>query len=254
VGKDGEVQEVSAEVVILYGAFTALVLLPFLPGAIELRRPRDDEALSISQDNAREPRHFGKALRRMLARFMTADEALPATREIQLRRPERLEIVSELAVPDGARRAGILVSKGPTVIGRSARVQECYAMGRAVLQEEATVRGLASDAQVTMGKRCVVERWVDAEGGISVGRDCDLGVSVSSGGRLIVGKGCSFRRLWGLPVVTEHGQDEPDEARREDSTLPDGVVWSRASLVLPPDLELDGDLVVTVTSTSVREP
>ena len=54
---------------------------------------------------------------------------------------------------------------------------------------------------VRLGRGTCVQRWVDSLGSLSVGEDCNLGVSASCSHELWVGSGCSFKRLYAFPIM-----------------------------------------------------
>jgi len=236
------------ETLILGGAFLGLLLLPFLPGMIELKRPRDDEPLPVVHDNAKDPRFFAKAFKRMLVPLLDQANELPAVVEIQLRRRERLEIHDELLVPSKERRRGIMAAKSNAVIEPSAGLDEVYSAGDVTMEDGVHVRALACEGTLLVAQDCKVGRWIDAEKAATIGRNCDLGVSASSGGRLKLDAGCTFQRLWGLPVTTCPAVIEPDaitpDVRAAEAGLQDSVVWGRGWLSIPSGMTVSRDIVV----------
>ncbi len=236
------------ETLILGGAFLGLLLLPFLPGVIEMKRPRDDEPLPVVHDNAKDPRFFAAAFKRMLVPLLDQANELPTIVEIQLRRRERLEIHDELRVPSKERRRGILAAKADAVIEPAAEVDEVYAAKNARIEREARVRALACEGSLLVEQGCKVGRWIDAEESATIGKDCDLGVSASSGGRLKLDSGCTFQRLWGLPVTTSPTLVEDESltptARAAEAGLQDSVVWGRDWLSIPSGMTVSRDIVV----------
>ncbi|MGH2827065.1 MAG: hypothetical protein ACRDKF_08855 [Actinomycetota bacterium] len=236
------------ETLILGGAFLSLLLLPFLPGVIEMKRPRDDEPLPVVHDNAKDPRFFATAFKRMLIPLLDEANDLPAIVEIQLRRRERLEIHDELLVPSKERRRGILAAKSHAVVEPAAELDEVYAAGNARLESGARVRALACEGSLLVEQGCKIGRWIDAEEAATIGKDCDLGVSASSGGRLTLEAGCTFQRLWGLPIATSPAVIEDDAVtpitRAAEAGLPDSVVWGREWLSIPSGMTVSRDIVV----------
>ncbi|MGH2792136.1 MAG: bactofilin family protein [Actinomycetota bacterium] len=236
------------ETLILGGAFLGLLLLPFLPGVIELKRPRDDEPLPVVHDNAKDPRFFATAFKRMLVPLLDQTNELPAVVEIQLRRRERLEIHDELLVPSKERRRGIMAAKSNAVIEQAAELDEVYAAKNVRIESGSRVRALACEGKLLVEQGCKIGRWIDAEKAATIGRNCDLGVSASSGGRLRLDVGCTFQRLWGLPITTSPAVIEHDAVRplaqAADAGLQDSVVWGRGWLSIPSGMTVSRDIVV----------
>jgi predicted acyltransferase (DUF342 family) len=233
------------EIFFLVGAFAGLIALPFVPGIVEIRRPRDSTALSVVQDNTKEPRHFGMSLRERLQPFIAEVDELPSYREIQLRNRESLEVHENLQIPESGHTSSLLVARNRLEVGMGATISEAYGMGDVVVGSKARIRGLAVDGALTLGSDCKVERWIDAEGKIKAGEQCDLGVSASSSLSLSVAEGSKFQRLWGMPVTTStsHSLDSPDSPYNEPSAA-DSLVWGRDLMSLPPKTRLSSGLVV----------
>lgn len=60
---------------------------------------------------------------------------------------------------------------------------------------------------MSVSEKVQIQRWLAADKNIDISSDCILGISVSSGNVLFVGRNCNFRRLYGMPVVTGHDYD-----------------------------------------------
>jgi len=218
-----------------------LAVMPFVPGALELARPRDDQRLEIEQGYVRDPRFFGRSFRHKLAPAIAhAGSALPYRSSIQLHRPERFEVRRDLFVPAGGSIGGVVVALGDADVGRGAKVGDCYATGGVTVTDRATLRALACDGFATLGQDVRIGRWIDAAQDILVGERCDLGQSLSAGGNVRLREHCTFRRLWGRPIETE----APHAAAPITPTIEDVVVFGAKGLSLPRNTVLDQDLVV----------
>jgi predicted acyltransferase (DUF342 family) len=244
VGQNGEVLNV-IEIALLVGAFSALIALPFLPGVVEVVRPRDSAALQVVQENTKEPRHFGMSLRASLKPHLTQIHEVPAFLEIKLRRNERLEVHDEFRLQRNTRFSPLLIAREHLEVGSDASLREAYCMGDAVVQDGVHLRGLAVDGTLTLGENCKVDRWVDAEGAVEVAENCNLGVSVSSGRSLKASGGCTFQRLWGMPVVATTTSFPPEPPTAFDgASASDSLVWGRNVLSLPPRSIMNSPLVI----------
>jgi hypothetical protein len=155
------------------------------------------------------------------------------------------EVLAELRLPAGAKAPPLLRVLGEAEVGERARLRDLYVQGNARLGPGVRVRALAADGDLALGPGCVVEDWIDTEATAWVGPRCDLGRSASAAKELHVSDGCTFRRLWGLPVtVAGPAAAASAPAVRPDMTIEDFVLWAGRRLTLPPGLVLERDLVV----------
>jgi predicted acyltransferase (DUF342 family) len=265
LGEDAEVPRVT-DVAVLVALAALLFALPFLPGLVELRRPRDNSPLEIDRRFTRNPRYFGEAFRAKLSPFLLdLGSERPCTMRIELRRPERLVVHDTLFLADGAKETSIMVALSDAELGRGSRMADTWVRGDAALGAGARVRALACDGRVVLGNDCVIDRWIDAEELLVVGRGCSLGVSASCGGELRLGPRCTFARLWGNPIAFVEPDsapldvsggaapihiDEPSRRRERDPAMPrtgialeDAVLWTSERLSLPRGSRLERDVV-----------
>jgi hypothetical protein len=219
-------------------AFLGLLTLPLVPGLLELLRPRDDKPTELDLLATVDPREAGTRLRRALV----GAEAAGASRA----GPPVAEVRAELRLPAGAKAPPLLRVTGEAEVGERARLRDLYVHGNARLGPGVRVRALAADGDLALGPGCVVEDWIDTEATAWVGQRCDLGRSASAAKGLHVGEGCTFRRLWGLPVTVDAPTHTAGSAPavRGDVTIEDFVLWVGRRLTLPPGLVLERDLVV----------
>lgn len=172
--------------------FALMFGLPLLLAAAYCRL-RKSKVLHIRQDYVRDPRYFGNSFRRMV------QEALPADAEgvLHLSRPEQCvfpEDAGALAEPavDGL----VLALKGefrpekPHVYHK-----EIYCAQDASLPAGSRFRALCGH-RIALARDCQCLRWVDGSGAVTVGEDCDLGLSASSGKLLTLGCRTGFQRLY----------------------------------------------------------
>ncbi len=209
-------------------AFLGVATLPLLPALRELRRPRDDQPLSIDLASVRDPRQAGREIRAALG-TLTGDgrDAIAAD--------------SDLLLDNG--RSVVTVTCGGVLDVAEARVSRAYARGNARIGRHASLGAIATDGWLMLADGAAVQAAADAEEGIMAGERCSLGMSAACGGVLELALGSSFRRLWGHPIVAvgkvEH---EPEEA--DPPTIEDVVVWGKRRLSLPTGYVADRDIVV----------
>lgn len=224
----------------LLGLLFLLVLLgvlPLLGGMIESRRPRDDQPLSIQTDFLEEPRRIGLEFRKKL------DLSLAGTKPERLH-CEILDSLLELHLPARTHKSGLLVAFGNVKIGPDSQIAEAYVRGNVRFEKNVRVKALACDGEVVLAPGCRVEHWLDAEGDIWGGEYCKLGLSASSTRMLYLNLGCSFKRLWGLPISTAAFVYSMEDTQDKGMlTIQDAVVWGHQSLSLPPNFTLERDVV-----------
>jgi predicted acyltransferase (DUF342 family) len=191
-------------------ACALLLVLPFLPGLRELRKPRDAAPLGIDMERTKDPGFFGNSFRALLSRARADAGDGYGVRALNLSHVEDAEIVPALAVPAGGRMERLAVVDGEFSAGRGAHLEkEIFAAGRAAVGDGVSLRALACETELELGRDVQVLRWIDARGDIRTGRDCDLGLSAFAAGRLALGAGCRFRRLFGRPIQTEGADPAP---------------------------------------------
>jgi cytoskeletal protein CcmA (bactofilin family) len=243
---------VNIEGLFLIALFLALLALPLVPGIRELVRPRDDRPLEIDVDATLDPRQPGRSFREALAPFRArAGSEVPFRAPMDLEQPsgDAYEVHRDLLLPPGGHGPALTIVLGKADVGERARLGELYIQDTGRLAAGVRVRAVATDADLQLGPACVVEQWLDVEGMADVGAGSKLGHQASAAGRLRLGAGCSFRRLWGLPVSTAAGGPVPegtDSPPPDESgtKLDDVVLWVGRQLTMPRGLTLDRDLVV----------
>ncbi|MBN2320800.1 MAG: hypothetical protein JXR49_17100 [Acidobacteria bacterium] len=181
----------------------ALFALPFLPGIVEWIRKRDAEPLFIPMEYIRNPRYFGNSFRRILKDANADSESSPGIRTLTLSKEEKVEITrsvhfgENLAIDHLVYTRGDLTSDGHVFFNK-----ELYVTGNVAIGCYNVIQAIAGDGDITLAEGTKCRRWLDAEGTIRTGRNCRLGMSVSSGDKIFLGKNCLFHRLFGMPIVT----------------------------------------------------
>ncbi len=230
--------------------FALLVLLPFVPGALQQAINADDGSLAVDGAYVREPRFLGRSMR-ALARA-AFDTVAPDGRIPFLgRRGEFARVVESFEVGAGAGVDDAVLARRSFRARSDASVSDVYARGRVVLGEGASARTLAADDGAELGAHARVERWLDVEGACTTGAFCVLGRSASASGVLLVGEGSSFERLFGRPVVAggalidlsgDDGVPEPPTALRERLSVETLTIGANETIAN--DIVANGDVVV----------
>ncbi len=183
--------------------FIILLLVPFLMGVIELYKPQDSSPLFIEMDRSKDPRYLGKSFRYILENAIQYEDISPGMKEVKLSKKETLEITGTKKIHAGEEGRHVYYVRGDFVSSPKTQfVKEIYVTGNAAIGSESMLRALACAGKVFIAERANIIRWVDAEQDIDICRGGNLGISVSSGGKLRVSGQCKFKRLYGSPIVT----------------------------------------------------
>jgi predicted acyltransferase (DUF342 family) len=226
-----------------------LFLLPFLPGVIELIRKEDAKPLFVSMDYIRNPRYFGKSFKRLIHRATAGFTMSPGMREVQLSKPERVELAHSFKISGNREISHMLYVIGTLVSDSNVQFnKEVYTTDNTIIGPNNIVQALAGDVDVTVSEGVEFRRWLDAEGDIDIGANCNLGISASSGNKLSLGENCIFRRLFAMPIVTGHNDVTVDHSSEwsapSDELLPSGLsfIHKNDSLV-PPGTTINNNVV-----------
>jgi cytoskeletal protein CcmA (bactofilin family) len=228
-------------------AFLSLLVLPFLPGIIELRKSHDSRALPINMEYSRDPRYFGRSFKGLLKRALQTKGLDEGKQQITLSKKETVEILPRTKIPAGNCIDHLMVVHGNFVSLEKVRLnKEIYVEGKASIGERNTLRALASEGKVSLAFKTRVIRWVDAEGVFTADHSCDLGWSISSGSRIKIGADCRFRRLFGMPIQTWH-ENPVKESSDVDQGYEDigdsAIISDRDWTVIPPSTKIDKTLI-----------
>ena len=248
--------------------FIILLLLPFLPGILELIRKKDAEPLFIKMDYIRNPRYFGKSFKMLLHRATAGFTLCPGMRDVRLSKDEKVEIAHSLNISANKETDHMLYIMGNLVTDSDAQfTKEVYVTGDAVIGPNNIFQALAGDGDITIAEGVQVQRWLDAEGDIDVGQNCRLGISVSSGSMLSLSKDCVFRRVNGMPIITGRNRitsinspaepslsielltSRPSFIRRKDNSIPPGTII-KDNIVFLQDIKIGCNSIIKATIKS----
>lgn len=211
MGQNREVSKQDKDMMIMifvFIAFFILLLLPFIPGVVELRRPRDAGPLFIDMEYTKDPRYFGKSFRGIMKKLARSDMDVGIS-NVSLSRREVIQVAHTQRVNTGKQFNHLLCVVGDLVTAERVYFRkEIYVTGNATIGANNMVRAIASDGKVFLDSKTKVLRWIDAEESIEVRESCDLGINISCGGEVRIASDCKFKRLYGFPVITCATGDE----------------------------------------------
>ncbi len=186
-------------------------LLPFLPGIKELFLQRDVVPLSIRSDYVKNPRYFAESFKQKIQQGLSGDGERIGLRQMKLSKQEMVDAVETMhMVDDTAVPHVCYVRKELSTGNRVSFDKEVFVQEKVKLGAHNRLRALACEGDISLGFGTRVERWVDASGGIEAEGSCNLGTSASCSRELCVAPACSFKRLYGFPVVSGSGADRAE--------------------------------------------
>ncbi len=247
--------------VILLVAFAGLLVLPFVPGLVEIRRPRDRYPLLVDLAYAKDPRYLGRRLRELLRGGLESEAGdLAGTHDIQMSKPDRVEVTGPLALAPDSVCETVMYVQGDLDAGAASRLRDdAYVLGSAVLRANCDVRTLACDGEIRLGAGTRVRRWLDGDHDIWAAERCDLGAYCATAGALHLADGVRFTRLFGEPILTHGARPRPPVALPPDlpplprperprneltASIDEALAWHAGDLTLAPDSRQEGDAVV----------
>jgi NDP-sugar pyrophosphorylase family protein len=190
-----------AVLILVVVGFLLMLILPLLPGLLELRTPTDDDPPMIRLEYTKDPRYFGRSFRSIVARTVPMDQPLGECTVEMSRSEEVVRIANAVEISAGEEVEQTLYVADSLRVHDSAILRrEVYSRGSVDLGEHCTVRAVAADGILNAASGLKVVRWLDSEREINLASHSDLGMSVSCEGMLRLGFGSSFRRLFGRPV------------------------------------------------------
>ncbi len=242
---------------LLLSVFILLILIPFLPGLIEIRVPKDRYPLPVKNTKyAKDPRYLGKSARRILTQALEGNTLEEGRYTMLMSKEETVDVTKDKVVPGNERVQNVQYIRGDLRADAGVRFsKEVFVCGEARIGPRSWLRSMACDGPLTLGEETRVARWLDAEGEITVGTGCDLGVSVASARGISLGDRVRFKRLFGSPVTTpdyinrkntQPSDDQPQKVNipTKIRSIQDTLDLHRKDLVLAEGQELIGNVVV----------
>lgn len=185
----------------------AALVIPFIPGWIELKRPKDADPLPIDMEYTKDPFFFGTRFAGLLLDNLPASDELESREYvIRLSRPETVLVKKESwrNLESRTHVKPLLYVDGGMEVGDKARFdKEVFVSGDVSIGEYAEMQALLCHGSLTLGRGARVRRWLDGRGAkVLIGPDCDLGRNTVSSRLLELGEGVRFIQLYGMPIHT----------------------------------------------------
>ena len=224
----------------------AFILIPFLPGMIELFRPKDDKPLAVNINFSKDYKYFGKSFKKIIENSLGTEPSIkPGEYTLVLSKPERVRVVDWGKVNDKKTIDEILFVLTDFASGGYTQFKkEIYVKGTCTIGERNTLRALCCEGDLVIGEKTSVVRWVDGDKDIDIKEGCRLGMSVTSSKKLSVARDCSFSRMFGLPIATYEvklPEIPPDiQVRNIADTM---MMITKDEIIIPPQTSIPRDIV-----------
>ncbi|HMK60708.1 MAG TPA: hypothetical protein VK452_06145 [Dissulfurispiraceae bacterium] len=212
-----------------------LFMLPFLPAIREVMRKDDASPLFINMEYSKDPRYFAISFRRLLLK--SAGDLPEGIHNITISKSETIKITNQADVPSDSLIENVFYVKNSLKTGSKVSLQkETYCQGNAQIGESNSIKAVACDGNVDVGKDSTFLRWIDSEKDMTIAENCNLGISATCSGKLSIAVGCTFMRLYGAPIIiAENNMISPAGGESvKYRTVVDGAPTERGISSLPP--------------------
>lgn len=193
-------------VAVFFLLLLVLLILPFTPGILEIRRKRDAQPLRVVRNYDVDIHHFANRFRQYIDTHFAqelADMHSPEVKEGGLEDGSRYCLLgSQAAVSFEERERHAQVSNKMYIAaqdlalpGAMTYLNELYAKGAIAGADEDIYRALLAGSDIELGRDSMLLRWMHAAGEIRVAPGCVLYGRVSAARRIVFTAPAKFRRL-----------------------------------------------------------
>lgn len=212
---------------LLFAAFfAAMVYLHFCLAHREWRRSRGSVSGELDQDYVRMEDYFGRSFRLKVKEWLAEAGAEAAAQGgvKTSRAGEFLRVSGSLEWPPGTAAPDVLMVQGDFSCGPDCELtRELYALGNCRIGARSRLQALAADGSVFLEPGVLVMRWLDAEGGVEIGEDCEIHGRVSSRKTVRLAAGARVGSVCAVEIaacdVREPGE-APSEPTSESVVIP----------------------------------
>lgn len=223
---------------ILVFAFALLVLLSFVPGFIELRRPKDSGPIELDLERDIDERYFSRAFGQFLeegladaadVRLSTnggviiADDGLEEIVIDIHRGPEAAKISrGDLHLKEGSAVKEVMVVKGVLTTENRCSFEREIKVEKDCKTSSKNNLTAISAANISLGSFNTVTGWVDAEDSLNIEGGCQIMSRATAGKRVNVNGDGSFKSLAAPDIFIGFNGSDANEKKISLSDIP----WS----------------------------
>lgn len=230
--------------------FLFLLLLPIGLALFWYARNKNSKnsVLPIRQDRTRDPRYFAHAFQKL---FLEAWEQSDGKTLTLHKYPETFlhsDDFTNKTFPLDCDQLVVAQEKNLCTPPNVSFQKEVYARNSAFIGPGSTIRAIHAEKNLDLGDETQVVRWADAEGTVNAGAGCDLGMSLTSGQGIRVGRNCIFRRMYAPVIEVGIPEDHPLSSHIFLETISTGENHIHKRRIKQSHMEQDGILHKSVLS------
>ncbi len=193
--------------------FLALLMLP-IGFALYWYHHNDQSVLPVRQNRTRDPRYFSNSFRTLFQKAWSerTEEGLTISKQ-----PEAYILADQMdpnGYPEVCENIVVAEKVDFRAPEKTSFQKEIFCWQNAQIGEYVTLRAIHAEKALTIANGSHILRWADANELVSVGDDCELGISLTSAERIRTGKNCRFRRLFAPTIEIGVNQDRAFEPER----------------------------------------
>ncbi len=200
-----------------------LLLLPFVPGLLEIRRKQDAQPLRVARNYDVKVRYFANRFREYIrthfAGQLSTMRSQARTLQGELEDGSHYCLVAReaaIAFERAEREAQVttrmfIADADLTLPGAMTYLNELYASGTITGADEDIYRAMLAEADITLGQDSMLLRWMHADGEIRIASGCVLYGRVSADKRIMIDSQVRFRRL-NAPEILFGSNTPPPQA------------------------------------------
>jgi cytoskeletal protein CcmA (bactofilin family) len=245
--------------ILILAGLLAVVTIPFVPGVLEILRPRDDRPLALDRSYARDPFVFAHDFRAKFESLL----AIPSCAQTDLPSKD-VRIASIFRIGNGVHDRRTVLASTLIETGTEVQLGECYARRSVTLGPSSRASAVLSEGTLRLLHGCSIERWTHSAADTYADAGCDLGRAATSAGRLHVERGVRFQRLYGNPISSYAAPlttspvldpavlagEEGDIETNGDSEVPSGAVIhgsirSRSAVRIGSGAQVHGNVIAS---------
>lgn len=206
---------------IIFTMFLLMLILPIYVG-IQIAR-NESKPLFIPQSNARNPRYFAMSFKKIMDK---AWESYDGSGILRMSKDEEVIEADKEELSSNKLCQSLVCAENKDFVPKEGIIfeKEIYAKKNARLEKISMLRAIACIENLVLGSGTHVIRWADAEGTLTAHNNCNLGLSTTSATKLLIGKNCSFKRLYAPEIWLGHNDDEFNTG--SDVAIPKEVIIS----------------------------
>ena len=228
--------------------FLLLLMLPVMAAEYWYIKGRGSRktVLSIRQSQIKDPRYFAHAFRTL---FLKAWEESDGSTLTLHKAPEaflRTDDLTEQTFPRNCDQLLAAEAKDLRTPANACLQKEIFAWTSVIIHPGNVLRAVHAEKNLELAAGTQVIRWADAEGPVTTGANCNLGISLSSGTEIHLGLNCRFRRLF-APVI-QVGKKTEAQKRPHSAVLGISAAQIRRHRIRRSHMDEDGTLKKSVLS------